>query len=279
MTSPNFAISTLSLTGTLEEKLAAIKNAGFDAIELGALDLSGAQEGITGAEARLRESGIGISALQALKDFGGHSGRILAYKMELAKSYLQLMSRLGCQLLIVTPATSMHLTPDFDKIASDLRTLATLAIPKGIKIGFKPLSWSPTVNSYASAWEVLQRADNANLSLVIDSYQLQAQMQSTETLDQIPSAAISLVQLSDFTQTWVPLIEDQIDIARHYRLYPGEGSHGKSIAELIAYLMQRGYQGDFVFDVYNDKYLGSSPSESIQHAVRSREWLLQHINT
>ncbi|MBR9885893.1 MAG: sugar phosphate isomerase/epimerase, partial [Oceanospirillales bacterium] len=250
MTTLNFAISTLSLTGTLEEKLNAIKTAGFRSVELGALDLSGSEGGVSGSVTRLKDSGIQISALQEIKDFGGHSGRILAYKMELAKSYIQLMHKLGSKLLIVTPATSVHVKHDIDKIASDLRALATLATPKGVRIGFKPLSWSPSVNTYAAAWDLVQRADTSNLGLVIDSYQLLAQTHRPEKLDHIPASAISLVQLSDFAMTSVPLVEDQIDIARHHRLYPGEGSHGSSICDLVQYCTDKGYTGDFVFDVY-----------------------------
>ncbi|WP_036233561.1 sugar phosphate isomerase/epimerase family protein [Marinobacterium litorale] len=277
MDTPNFSISTLSLTGSLEEKLAAVRSAGFGAIELGALDLSGDPEGVSGAIARLKASGLKISALQEVKDFGGHSGRIMAYKMELAKSHLKLMAKLGCKLLIVTPATSIHVKLDAEKVASDLRTLATLATPKGIRIGLKPLSWSPSINNYTTAWELIQRADNANLSLVIDSYQLLAQMQSPDTLDPIPASAISLVQLSDFAMTSVPLVEDQIDIARHYRLYPGEGSHGAAISDLVAYCLNKGYRGDFVFDVYNDKYLSLSAEESLKHALKARDWIQSRL--
>ncbi|TCK09547.1 sugar phosphate isomerase/epimerase family protein [Marinobacterium mangrovicola] len=277
MQAPNFSISTLSLTGSLDDKLKAITAAGFRSVELGALDLSGSSDGVSGSVELIKQSGVQISALQEVKDFGGHSGRILAYKMELAKSYLRLMRRLGCRLLIVTPATSTHVKLDADRIAADLRTLATLATPLGVKIGFKPLSWSPSINSYDAAWDLIQQADNSNLSLVLDSYQLQAQMQAPDVLDEIPASAISLVQLSDFAMTSVPLVEDQIDIARHHRLYPGEGSHGASICGLVKYCVDKGFSGDFVFDVYNDKYLAMAPAESIQHAVRSREWILEQI--
>ncbi|MFC6673357.1 sugar phosphate isomerase/epimerase family protein [Marinobacterium aestuariivivens] len=129
MSAPQFSISTLSLTGSLEQKLDAIKHAGFGSIELGALDLSGSGDGVSGSIERIRNSGLRISALQEVKDFGGHSGRILAYKLELAKSYLRQMVRLGCRQLIVTPATSTHAAPEPDRIAEDLRILATLATP------------------------------------------------------------------------------------------------------------------------------------------------------
>lgn len=278
MQTPNFSISTLSLTGSLGEKLDAIRAAGFDSVELGALDLSGSADGVTGAVEQVRASGIRIAALQEVRDFGGHSGRILAYKLELAKSYLQLMRRLNCRLLIVTPATSRNASADLDKIAADLRTLATLAIPRGIRIGFKPLAWSPSVNNYHTAWELLQRTGNANLGLVLDSYQLMTQTLSpSEILSEIPISAISLVQLSDFAMSAVSLMEDQIDIARHHRLYPGEGVHGAALKGLVSECLERGYSGDFVFDVYNDKYLSLSPQDSIAHATQSRDWLLKEI--
>lgn len=277
MTVPHFAISSLSLTGSLEQKLAAITDAGFDAIELGALDLSGSSNGVGGAIECIRSSGLRISALQEIKDFGGHSGRILAYKLELAKSYLRQMQRLGCRQLIVTPATSAHASPDLERTAEDLRILATLATPLGIRIGFKPLSWAPSVYTVRHAWEAIERAGNPNLNLVVDSFHLIARAESPEDLMDIPVARIGLVQLSDVAMSAFPALEDQIDIARHYRLFPGEGSHGGEIRDLVRFFRDTGYAGDYVFDVYNDKYLALTPEESIQHAVRSKEWILEKI--
>jgi len=278
MTAPNFAISTLSLTGSLEQKLAAIRSAGFNAIELGALDLSGSPDGVSGAIGRLRDSGLRISALQEVKDFGGHSGRILAYKLELAKAYLRQMQRLGCRQLIVTPATSAHAAPDLERTAEDLNILATLAIPLGIRIGFKPLSWAPTVYSCRLAWEVIERAGAPNLYLVVDSFHLMAQAESAADLAVIPVERVGLIQLSDYSMSAIPALEDQIDIARHYRLYPGEGSHGEEIRELVRFFDNAGYSGDYVFDVFNDKYLSLSPDEALQHAVRSRQWILDGLS-
>lgn len=278
MPAAKFAISTLSLTGSLEEKLHAVHRAGFSAIELGALDLSGSPDGVSGSIRRIKDSGLRLSALQEVKDFGGHSGRILAYKLELAKSHLQLMAKLGCTLLIVTPATSVNVTLDRDKIAADLRTLANLAVPRGVRIGYKPLAWSPSVNNYQTAWELIQLADHANLSLVLDSYQLLAQMQSLEELPDIPAERISLVQLSDFAMSALSLLDDQIDVARHYRLYPGEGSHGAALRDLVRYCLSKGYEGDFVFDVYNEKYLSLTPEQSLQHALDARDWILKGLD-
>ncbi len=277
MAAPQFSISTLSLSGTLADKLEAIKQADFPAIELGALDLSGTSGGTGASIEKVIHSQLRISALQEMKDFVGHSGRIMAYKMELAKSYLKMMARIGCKLLIVTPSTSSHEALNIDKMAADLRSLATLAMIKGIKIGFKPLSWSPSVYNYDIAWQIVQRAGNANIGLVIDNFNLITQPGSFESLNQIPVERINLIQLSDFTFSALPLIEDQLEIARHFRLFPGEGDHGESVKDLIRFYHSKGYQGDYVFDVFNDKYLGLSPADTLSHAINSRRFLLQDL--
>ncbi|MFC6673358.1 sugar phosphate isomerase/epimerase family protein [Marinobacterium aestuariivivens] len=139
------------------------------------------------------------------------------------------------------------------------------------------MSWAPGAKSYAAAWDILQRAGNANLGLVIDSFHLLAQLEGPEDLRDIPAARFALVHLSDFAMSTIPALEDRIDIARHYRLYPGEGSHGESIRELVRFCQSVGYEGDYVFDVYNDKYLALSPEASLQHAIRSRQWILDGL--
>jgi hypothetical protein len=33
-----------------------------------------------------------------------------------------------------------------------------------------------------------------------------------------------------------------------------------------------------VFDVFNDKYLAQTPQDALQHAVQSRQWLLDGLS-
>ena len=108
---------------------------------------------------------------------------------------------------------------------------------------------------------------NPNLNLVVDSFHLIARADSPEDLMDIPASRIGRVQLSVVAMSAFPALEDQIDIARHYRLYPGEGSHGGEIHDLVRFFRDTGYAGDYVFDVYNDKYLALSPAEAGKGSV------------
>lgn len=136
-----FGMDTVTLAGTLEAKLQAIADAGFSKIVLWGKDLVGHPEGAETAMRKVRESGLRVSGFQLLRDFEGLSGRLLEYKLELAKSVMKMMQAVGANLLLVCSSTSPHATGDTQKLAEDLRLLATLATPLGIRIGYEALAW------------------------------------------------------------------------------------------------------------------------------------------
>lgn len=70
----NFGMDTVTLGGTLEEKIRAISDAGFSKIMLWAKDLMGDPEGIEAAVRKVHESGLRANGFQLLKDFEGLSG-------------------------------------------------------------------------------------------------------------------------------------------------------------------------------------------------------------
>jgi hypothetical protein len=65
----NFGMDTVTLGGTLEEKIRAISK-----IMLWAKDLMGDPEGIEAAVRKVHESGLRANGFQLLKDFEGLSG-------------------------------------------------------------------------------------------------------------------------------------------------------------------------------------------------------------
>jgi len=77
-----FAMNTNTLAGTLEEKLRAVKAAGFGAIVLSGADLVGHPDGIDVAVEFVTASGLKVSAFQMLHDFEGLSGHMLARRQD-----------------------------------------------------------------------------------------------------------------------------------------------------------------------------------------------------
>jgi sugar phosphate isomerase/epimerase len=126
-----FGVDTITFAGTLAAKLEATRAAGFTQIMLKANDIVGHPEGIEAAVTLVKQSGIRVTGFQVLRDFEGLSGHLHDYKIDIAKSMLQLTKALGAPLLLCCSSTSAHATGDLDKIAADLRKLAMLALPMG----------------------------------------------------------------------------------------------------------------------------------------------------
>lgn len=273
----DFGMDTISLAGTLPAKLAAVRDAGFTQVMLSARDLTGHADGVPAAVAAVRASGLRVTGFQVLRDFEGLSGHLHDYKVDVARSMLEMGAALGSRVLLACSSTSTHATSDIEAIARDLRKLAMLALPLGLKVAYEGLSWGRAINEYTTAWEAVRRAGMPNLGLCIDSYHLLATRTPLAPLEGIDPAKIFLVQLSDFMWNEVPTVEERITTARTFRVFPGEGVHSPVLVDLVRQLTALGYRGDFSFEVFNDDYQQMPQSTVAARARRSAVWLAEDI--
>ena len=269
----DFGMDTITMAGPLKAKLQAIKGAGFGQVMLMARDLVGHPEGWRAAVQEVKDSGLRVTGFQVLRDFEGLSGHLHDYKVDIAKSMLEMCHALGCGVMLACSSTSTHATADLDLIAKDLRKLAMLAIPMDIKIAFEGLSWGKHINEFPQAWEVIARADMPNLGLGFDSFHMFAAKTSLEDLELIDPSKIFLVQLADFMWNEIKTMEERMSTARTFRVFPGEGVHSEALAALTLKLHQMGYRGDYSFEVFNDDYQGLPLETVAERARRSALWL------
>lgn len=273
----DFGMDTISLAGPLEAKLKAIAEAGFSQVMLSAGDVVGHPAGLDAAVQAVRRSGLRVTGFQVLRDFEGLSGHLHDYKIDIAKSMLEMCAALGSRILLVCSSTSTHATQDLDAIAKDLRKLAMLAIPLGIKVAYEGLSWGRTVNEFTTAWDVVCRADAPNLGLGLDSFHMFATQTPLDDLELLDPEKIFLVQLSDFMWQEIRSVQERIATARHLRVFPGEGVHSGAVADLVARLYQLGYRGDYSFEVFNDDYQQLPLPVVAQRARKSALWLAEGV--
>ena len=273
----DFGMDTISLAGPLEAKLKAVRSAGFSQIMLAAKDIVGHPDGMEAAVAVVRASGLRVTGFQVLRDFEGLSGHLHEYKMDIAKSMLDMCHALDCRLLLVCSSTSVHATDETAALVKDLRKLAMLAIPMNIKIAYEALSWGRTVNEFPQAWDLICEADMPNLGLGFDSFHMFATKTSLEELDILDPDKIFLVQLADFMWTEIKSVEERIATARHFRVFPGEGVHSEALATLVTKLHGLGYRGDYSFEVFNDDYQQMPLPTVAQRAWRSALWLGEDV--
>jgi len=273
----DFGMDTISLGGGLDVKLKAIREAGFGQVMLSARDLVQHHGGVDEAIAIVRDSGLRPTGFQVLRDFEGLSGHLHDYKVDVAKSMMEMCAALGCKVMLACSSTSQHATQDKGEIVKDLRKLAMLAVPLGIKVAYEGLSWGRTINEYNTAWELVEQADCPNLGLGVDSFHIFATNTSLEMLDDVDASKIFLVQLADFMWNEVRTNEERITTARHFRVFPGEGVHSQQLSELVLKLDQMGYTGDYSFEVFNDDYQAMPPALVARRAHRSANWLANEV--
>ena len=273
----DFGMDTISLTGPLEAKLAAIRGAGFSQVMLAARDLVGHAQGWRAAVAAVKASGLRVTGFQVLRDFEGLSGHLHAYKVDIAKSMLEMCHALDCRLLLACSSTSVHASEDPQVLVRDLRKLAMLAIPMRIKVAYEALSWGRTVNQFPQAWDRIAQADMPYLGLGFDAFHLLATNTPLHELELLEPDKIFLVQLADFMWNEIKSVEERIATARHFRVFPGEGVHSQDLAALTLKLHQLGYRGDYSFEVFNDDYQ-QMPLETVaQRARLSAAWLGEQV--
>lgn len=272
-----YGMDTITLNGSFAAKLAAMRDAGFSQVMLKASDVSTHPGGLPAAVADLKASGLRGTGFQVLRDFEGLSGHLHEYKVDIAKAMLDMCVALDCKVLLACSSTSTHATSDLDAIARDLRKLAMLAIPRGVRIAYEGLSWGRTINEFTTAWDVVCRADCPNLGIGIDSYHVFAAKTALDAIEDLDPARIFLVQLSDFMWQETRSFEERMSTARTFRVFPGEGVHSEQLAELVLRLDALGYRGDYSFEVFNDDYQQLPLEVVAERARRSATWLAEDV--
>jgi sugar phosphate isomerase/epimerase len=272
-----FGMDTITLAGPLEAKLEAMRQAGFSQVMLKANDLVGHPGGWQAAVKAVQASGLRGTGFQVLRDFEGLSGHLHHYKVDIAKTMLEMCAALGCKVLLACSSTSVHASAEPAHLARDLRKLAMLALPFGIRIAYEALSWGRTVNEFTTAWELVCRADCPNLGIGIDAFHILAAKTPLEAIAGLDGERVFLVQLSDFLWQETRSFEERMATARTYRVFPGEGVHTAQVAELVRRLDAIGYGGDYSFEVFNDDYLQMPLPMVAERARRSALWLADEV--
>ncbi len=261
------SIATVSISGTLPEKLHAIAAAGYQGVEIFENDLLY----YTGTPAEIRQLaadlGLKITLFQPFRDFEGASRAQFAANMARARRKFALMRELGCETLLLCSNVQPDCSADSELQVADLRALATLAEEEGIAIGYEALAWGTHVNRWQQAWERVRRVDSPALGLVLDSFHILARGDTLDALPSVPVEKITFVQLADAPYMKMDLLE----WSRHFRCFPGQGELPlEAFAEQIT---RCGYRGPWSLEIFNDGFRASPNGATAKDGYRSLLWL------
>ncbi|MBR7834640.1 sugar phosphate isomerase/epimerase and 4-hydroxyphenylpyruvate domain-containing protein [Actinospica durhamensis] len=259
-------IATVSLSGSLTEKLAACAAAGFDGIEIFEPDLVASPLSPEQIAERARELGLSIDLYQPLREFEAVDEDEFTRNLRRARRKFEVMRRLGTDLLLVCSNVSPRTVDDDALAAAQLGLLADAAAEHGIRIAYEALAWGTAVNTYAHSWRIVEAADRPNLGLCLDSFHILARDGDPRGIEQIPGDKIFFLQLADAPRTTMDILQ----WSRHLRCFPGQG--GFDVAGVTGAALKAGYHGPLSLEVFNDEF---RQADSARTAVDGRRSLIR----
>jgi len=257
------ALATVCISGTLEDKLAAASEAGFDGVEIFEPDLVAAPWSPAEVRARCADLGLSIDLYQPFRDFDDERPEVLEANLRRAERKFDVMEQLGTDQVLVCSSVSPGALDDDDRIAEQLHRLASRAGERGLRVSYEALAWGRHVNTYERSWEIVRRADHPALGLCVDSFHILSRGSDPAGIRDIPGEKLFFLQLAD-----APYMDmDVLQWSRHYRLFPGQGTF--DLPAFLGHVLAAGYAGPLSLEVFNDVFRQSDPRRAAVDALRS----------
>jgi len=181
------------------------------------------------------------------------------------------MLGLGTDLMLVCSNVSPLALGGIDRAAADFHELGERGRARGLRVGYEALAWGRHVDDHRDAWEIVRRADHANVGLILDSFHTLARGLDPNSIRAIPGDRIFIVQLAD-----APRIDMELLYwSRHFRNMPGQGD--LPVVDFMRAVAATGYQGPLSLEIFNDQFRGGSPRAIASDGHRSLIYLMDRV--
>ncbi|MES1161960.1 MAG: TIM barrel protein, partial [Rhizobacter sp.] len=261
------SIATVSLSGTLSQKLEAIAAARFDGIELFENDFIQFAGDAIDLRAMAADLGLTIDLYQPFRDFEAMPEAQFRRSLDRAERKFDLMQEMGAPLVLVCSNTSPLSLNDPELAAAQLHELADRAARRNLRIGFEALAWGRHVNRYRQAWDIVERAAHPHLGLILDSFHTLSLNDDPAGIASIPGEKIFFLQMADAPR----LAMDVLQWARHYRCFPGQGQF--ELDNFFEQVLRSGYAGPLSLEIFNDIFRETPNRRTATDAMRSLLYL------
>ncbi|GAA2971992.1 sugar phosphate isomerase/epimerase/4-hydroxyphenylpyruvate dioxygenase-like putative hemolysin [Microbacterium terrae] len=258
---PRLALSTVCLSGTLEDKLAATAAAGFAGMEILDYDLVMSPWSPQRLAEEARGRGLSIEVYQPFHletvppdQFDG--------TLRHAEQKFRLLSELGARVLVCCSTRTERGLDDDDLAAEQLHVLAGRAAEHGIRLAYEAVPWG-RVRSHEDAWRLVERVDHPALGLCLDSSHVLAGGGDPAAIARVDVDKVFHVQLAD-----APAASPDVrEWSLHHRMFPGQGS--LDVAGFLRQILAMGYDGPMALEVFNDVYQQEDPRHAATDAMRA----------
>jgi len=257
------SIATVSLSGTLPEKLEAAAAIGFDGVEIFENDLltyDGSPEDVRAIADGL---GLTITVFQPFRDFEAMAEPQRQRNLDRAERKFDVMQALGTDLLLVCSNVNPATIDDPQCAAADLAEMAERAQRRGLRVGYEALAWGRHVKRWRQAWNIVETANHPALGLIVDSFHTLALGDDPSGIAALPADKLFFVQLADAPE----LSMDVLSWSRHFRNFPGQGQ--LPVAAFVRAVLACGYRGPLSLEIFNDEFRAVSARLTARDGLRS----------
>jgi 4-hydroxyphenylpyruvate dioxygenase len=261
------SIATVSLSGTLPEKLEAAAAAGFDGVEIFENDLLTFEGSPADVRAIAEGLGLTITIFQPFRDFEAMPEPQRARNMDRSERKFDVMQALGTDLVLVCSNVNPAAIADDSRAAADLAEMAERAHRRGLRVGYEALAWGRHVNRWRHAWSIVQTAAHPSLGLIVDSFHTLALDDDPSDIAMVPADKLFFVQLADGPR----LSMDVLSWSRHFRSFPGQGQ--LDVARFLRAVLAAGYKGPLSLEIFNDEFRAAPARMIARDGLRSLHWI------
>ena len=273
MTAIATSVATVSLSGSLDEKMRAIAEAGFDGFEVFEPDLISSPDLPADIAKKAADLGLTVDLYQPFRDADSDDPDQFARNLVRAERKFDVMEQLGCDLLLVCSSPLAGAVREDDKLIEQMATLAERAHRRGLRLAYEALAWGSHVDTYRHAWDIVRQVDHPALGTCLDSFHILSRGDDPSGIREITGEKIFFLQLADAPH----LVMDVLQWSRHHRCFPGQGNF--DLATFGADVVASGYTGPWSLEIFNDVFRHSDTGRTASDAHRSLLHLQEQVRS
>jgi len=265
------SIATVSISGSLEGKLRAVAEAGFDGVEIFENDLLGFPGTPLEVGRIIRDLGMQCTLFQPFRDLEGMPAEQLSRAFERIERKFDVMQDLGTDLILLCSNCSPLAVGDRSRLIDDLSALGERAAKRGMRVGYEALAWARHTFDHRDAWSLIRDVDHPSIGLILDSFHSLARGIPSASVGDIRVDKLFFVQIADAPR----LTMDYLSWSRHFRNMPGQGD--LPLAEFAEAIHRLGYGGYWSLEIFNDRFRAGSASGVAVDGYRSLQLLHDEV--
>lgn len=254
------ALHTWTLDTTpLAGALAAVKQTGWDGVELRRVDFERAAEAGQSAEhviALVRASGLGVACVGVELGWVWAAGEERARLLRVFAEQCARAKALGCATVMSAVNRGRG---DAGEAARSVREVGDIAREHGVRLAVEFNSQAEQLNALGPMREVVTRAGHPSVGLLLDSYHMERSGGSPRDIEDLRPEEIAYVQYSDVPRTGLEPGK-ALD-----RLPPGQGS--VPFKEFFAAFQRKGYTGYASYEAPNPAAWKRPPEDVAREAL------------